>query len=108
MGICLRLLKLPLNSEIFVAEIGAYKIGDINKVCQIINPKYGIITAIGPMHLERFGGLENIFQTKMELAQSIPAGGWLFLPKEIKTKVSSLKLPVKIIDYFDQIEKHIH
>ncbi|MEK7528035.1 MAG: Mur ligase family protein [Patescibacteria group bacterium] len=105
LGICLRLLKLPLNSEIFVAEIGAYKIGDINKVCQIINPKYGIITAIGPMHLERFGGLENIFQTKMELAQSIPAGGWLFLPKEIKTKVSSLKLPVKIIDYFDQIEK---
>jgi len=105
LGICFRILKLPFKAEIFIAEIGAYHLSDIRQICNIIHPKHGIITAIGPMHLERFRTLENIFQTKMELALSIPANGWLFLPKDLKTKTSFLKLPVKIIDYFDQIEK---
>jgi UDP-N-acetylmuramoyl-tripeptide--D-alanyl-D-alanine ligase len=104
LGICFRLLKLHPNIQFFIAEIGAYQSGDVKQVCDIIHPKYGIITAIGPMHLERFGTLENVFQTKMELAQAIPSGGWLFLPKEIKDKVVSLKLPVKVVNYFDQIE----
>lgn len=70
LGIALDILKMPLDTEIFVCEMGAYKKGEIKQICNLVNPKIGIITTIGPMHLERFGSLEAIKQTKMELFDS--------------------------------------
>lgn len=66
---------LKPNTEIFIAEIGAYKIGDIKKLTQFLNPNIGVITAIGPQHLERFGSLENIAKAKQELFENLPVGG---------------------------------
>lgn len=59
--------KLTPQTEIFIAEMGAKKSGDIKEICKITNPKYGIITSIGPQHLETFKTLENIIDTKFEL-----------------------------------------
>lgn len=60
-----------------VIEMGAYYIGSIKKLCSLTPPKAGIITAVGVMHLERFGGQEQVFLAKSELAQAIPADGTL-------------------------------
>lgn len=59
--------RLTPQTEIFIAEMGAKKPGDIKEICKITNPSLGIITSIGPQHLETFKTLENIIDTKFEL-----------------------------------------
>ena len=57
--------------EIFICEMGATHIGDIKEICDIVEPKIGIITAIGPQHLESFKSVDNIIKTKFELMDSV-------------------------------------
>jgi UDP-N-acetylmuramoyl-tripeptide--D-alanyl-D-alanine ligase len=99
LAIAKQALFLPFNTQIFICEIGAYYPGDIQKVCQIIRPKVGILTAIGPMHLERFGTLENVLKTKMELAENLPKDGIFWVPKNLSSQITKFSLP-KNIHYF--------
>lgn len=64
----------PYN-QVFVCEMGAKQIGDIKEICEIVHPTMGIITAVGPMHLESFKTIENVTATKFELADYLPADG---------------------------------
>ncbi|MCM1006180.1 MAG: UDP-N-acetylmuramoyl-tripeptide--D-alanyl-D-alanine ligase [Prevotella sp.] len=61
--------------EIFICEMGAKQKGDIKEICDIVHPQTGIITAVGPMHLETFHSIENVQSTKFELADSLPDDG---------------------------------
>lgn len=70
------------NTQIFIAEAGAYKIGEIAKIAQFLKPDVGIITAVAPQHLERFGSLENIAKAKFELAENLPERGVAVLNNE--------------------------
>lgn len=65
--------------EIFIAEMGAKQAGDIREICDLVHPKYGVITSIGEQHLETFKTLDTIIATKFELADAIPADGAVFL-----------------------------
>ena len=60
--------------EIFVCEMGAKKKGEIKELCDIVHPHDGIVTSIGPQHLESFKSMENIISTKMALAHNINGG----------------------------------
>jgi len=60
-----------------VVEMGAYAVGSIARLCALTPPAAGLITAVGDMHLERFGSTDVIRQAKSELAQAVPAGGLL-------------------------------
>ena len=64
----------PYN-QIFVCEMGAKQRGDIKEICDIVHPQMGIITAVGPMHLESFKTIDNVCATKFELADALPADG---------------------------------
>ena len=70
---------LKPSHEIFICEMGARKVGEIREVCDIAHPNHGIITSVGPQHLETFFTMENIQKTKFELADALPEGGMLFL-----------------------------
>lgn len=59
----------------FVAEMGAYKNGEIKELCEIAYPKYGVLTSVGPQHLETFKTIDNVKQTKFELIESLPEDG---------------------------------
>lgn len=65
--------------QIFLCEMGARNVGDIKELCDIVHPDHGIITSIGPQHLESFHTMENIISTKFELADALPKGGTIFL-----------------------------
>ena len=67
--------KLSKFDDVFIAEMGAYVKGEINGLCKLVNPSYGIITSIGTAHLETFGSEENILNGKMELAEYLPSTG---------------------------------
>lgn len=71
--------SLKNTHEIFVCEMGARYVGEIKEICDIVHPSHGVITSIGPQHLETFLSLENIQKTKFELADALPEGGLLFL-----------------------------
>lgn len=71
---------LKPTHQIFICEMGAVKVGDIKQICDIVNPKIGIITSIGPQHLESFESIENVLNTKLELADAvIKNNGTVFL-----------------------------
>ena len=61
--------------QVFIAEMGATHVGDIKELVGLVRPKYGILTSIGPRHLDTFGSLENIASTKYELIQGLPKEG---------------------------------
>ncbi len=60
-----------------VMEMGAYNIGSIKRLCDFTPPKASLVTAVGIMHLERFGSPENVYIAKSEIAQALPADGIL-------------------------------
>lgn len=61
----------------FVVEMGAYRRGDIAELCELVQPRIGVLTAIGPAHLERFGNLEETGRAKGELGEALPPDGAL-------------------------------
>lgn len=65
--------------EVFIVEMGAKQNGDIKEICDLVHPAAGIITAVGEQHLESFKTIENVQKTKFELADAIPADGFVVL-----------------------------
>jgi hypothetical protein len=70
--------------QIFVCEMGAKQKGDIEEICNIVHPDMGIITAVGPMHLETFKNIETVCATKFELADAIPATGFVAINNDFE------------------------
>lgn len=69
-----REMMKPYN-QIFICEMGAKQVGDIKEICDMVHPQIGIVTAVGPMHLESFKSIENVQRTKFELVDALPADG---------------------------------
>jgi UDP-N-acetylmuramoyl-tripeptide--D-alanyl-D-alanine ligase len=73
------LLQLEAHHDVAVLEMGAYGPGDIALLSEIARPDIGIVTNIGPSHMERMGSLEVVAQTKGELVQALPSDGYAIL-----------------------------
>ena len=77
MGITKTVLEnLTITHQVFIAEMGARKNGEIDELCQIVKPTYGIVGTIGEQHLQTFGSFENIKRTKAELAKYVEKNGF--------------------------------
>ncbi|MEK6299709.1 MAG: UDP-N-acetylmuramoyl-tripeptide--D-alanyl-D-alanine ligase [Acidobacteriota bacterium] len=76
MGLC-RVINDDLKPEhqVFIAEMGAYRRGDVRELAELVSPRIGIITSIGPEHFERFKSMENIKATNYELIDLLPKTG---------------------------------
>ena len=79
-GVPLTLLSVKHDTDIIVIEMGANHIGEIESLCKIANPNFGIITNIGKAHLEGFGSKEGIVKAKSELYSHMKnIGGAVFV-----------------------------
>ncbi len=65
--------QLTPGTEVFIAEMGTYRRGEIAELCRWIPPRVAVITAIGPVHLERFGSEEAIVEAKSEILEPAAA-----------------------------------
>lgn len=84
--------------DILIAEMGAYKVGEIKDLCDLVRPKYGILTRIGTAHIEIFGSQENIQKGKFELIESLPSDGIGVLNGDDELQVNyKLKNDCKIV-----------
>ena len=66
-GVPLTILSMPRDTEFAVIEMGASSLGEIQRLCEIAAPNYGLITNIGQAHLEGFGGIDGVKKGKGEL-----------------------------------------
>lgn len=90
--------NLDKFDDIFIAEMGAYVKGEIKGLCNLVNPKYGILTRIGTAHLESFGSEQNIIDGKFELIESLPEDGFAVLNGDDEKQVNyKLKNKVRTI-----------
>ena len=61
--------------EVFICEMGAKQRHDVEEICNLVKPTIGVVTAVGPQHLESFKTIENVQRTKFELVDALPADG---------------------------------
>ena len=90
--------KLSSTHQLFICEMGAKYIGDIKEICDIVNPNFGIVTAIGPQHLDTFKSLDNVRKTKLELVDSLPENGLAFVNWEDEN-IRKSELPNNVVKF---------
>ena len=78
-GLPLTLLELEPKHERAVLEMGTYGPGEITRLAELAQPIVGVVTNVGPVHLERMGSIEAIAEAKSELVQALPASGTAIL-----------------------------
>ncbi len=87
-------------NDYFIAELGAFRKGDIKSRASIVKPKYGVLTKIGTAHLDTFGSIANTTETKFELIEFLPSDGVAFLNIDDELQVNyKIKNKVKVIWY---------
>lgn len=91
--------NLKPTHQIFVCEMGATNVGEIKEICDIVKPKIGVITAIGPQHLETFKSIDNIIKTKFELADSVKENGGVVFLNYGNEYIKNHKVDMKVITY---------
>ena len=67
---------LEPGHRVFVAEMGARHVGDIKEMCRLVHPQIGILTSVGPQHLDTFKTVERVSKTKYELIDALPEDGF--------------------------------
>jgi UDP-N-acetylmuramoyl-tripeptide--D-alanyl-D-alanine ligase len=78
-GLPLTVLALEPEHRYAVLEMGAQRVGEISMLCRIAPPRIGIVTLVGPAHLEYFGSVEAVERAKGELVQALPPNGLAIL-----------------------------
>ena len=79
-GLPLTLCRIEDDTEIAIVEMGMRGLGQIAELCEAARPHVGVITKIGPVHLELLGTLERVAQAKAELVEALPPGGTAVVP----------------------------
>ncbi len=78
-GMALTLLQLTPAHQKAVLEMGMYAKGEIAHLCQMSSPRIGVVTNVGPTHLERLGTIAAIAEAKSELVRALPGDGLAIL-----------------------------
>jgi UDP-N-acetylmuramoyl-tripeptide--D-alanyl-D-alanine ligase len=80
LGLPLTLCRLEPDSEAAIVEMGMRGVGQIAELCAIAKPDIGVITTVGPVHLELLGTVERVARAKAELIDGLPTGGTAVVP----------------------------
>ena len=67
--------ELDEKYDYFICEMGSYKIGETNEICQVVSPDFAILTGINEQHLDRFGSLENEIKAELESVEYVLSRG---------------------------------
>ena len=80
LGVPLTLGRLEPDTEVCIVEMGMRGLGQIAELCKIARPDIGVITAVGPVHLELVGSVDGVARSKAELVAALPEGGIAVVP----------------------------
>ncbi len=86
-GIAKTVFSAPFaNSDVFIAEMGARKKGDIAELCNLVKPDYAVFTGVCEQHISTFRSIENIFEEKSEIIKS---GADVVCGESLKERISA-------------------
>jgi UDP-N-acetylmuramoyl-tripeptide--D-alanyl-D-alanine ligase len=99
-GVPLTICRIEEDTELCISELGMRGPGQIAWLASFVRPDVGVITNIGPAHLEFLGSLENIARAKAELIEALPPGGIAVVPDEplLEPYLTRSDLTVKRVD----------
>jgi UDP-N-acetylmuramoyl-tripeptide--D-alanyl-D-alanine ligase len=103
-GVPLTLCRLEAETEVCVLELAMRGFGQIAALCEIARPDIGVVTNVGPVHLELVDSLEGVIRAKGELVAALPAGGTAIVPEDFPVDRDDLRVvrlgprPAKIVD----------
>jgi UDP-N-acetylmuramoyl-tripeptide--D-alanyl-D-alanine ligase len=92
-GLPLTILGAPADTEVLVVEMAMRGAGQIAELARIAEPDVGVITNVGPVHLELLGSLEAIRETKLELVRNLRPGGVAIVPRDLVEHVPGARTP---------------
>jgi len=81
-GLPLTMLRMPQDARYGVFEIGMNQVGEIGPLSDLLQPKIGIITDVGGVHLENFKSIEEIAREKARLAEQVDCSGMVILDRD--------------------------
>jgi UDP-N-acetylmuramoyl-tripeptide--D-alanyl-D-alanine ligase len=81
-GVPLTLSRLEPDTEVCILELAMRGFGQIAELCDIARPEIGVITNVGPVHLELVESLDGVVRAKSELIAALPPGGTAVVPEE--------------------------
>ena len=81
-GVPLTLCRLEPDTEVCILELAMRGFGQIADLCAIARPDIGLVTNVGPVHLELVGSLDGVRRAKSELIAALPPGGTAIVPRE--------------------------
>ena len=83
LGVPLTLCRLEPDTEVCVLELAMRGLGQIAALASVARPEIGVITGIGPVHLELVGTVAAVAQAKAELIEALPPGGVAIVPADV-------------------------
>jgi UDP-N-acetylmuramoyl-tripeptide--D-alanyl-D-alanine ligase len=90
LGLPLTLCRLERDTEICVLELAMRGLGQIADLAAVARPDVGVITNVGPAHLELVGSLEAVVRAKSELLDALPVGGVAVVPDDFPVERDDL------------------
>jgi UDP-N-acetylmuramoyl-tripeptide--D-alanyl-D-alanine ligase len=78
-GLPTTILNAPDNVEALVLEMGMRGFGEIARLCEVAQPRIGVVTAVSNAHTQRVGSIDGVTRAKRELVESLPLGGFAIL-----------------------------
>lgn len=81
-GVPLTLCRLELDTEVCILELSMRGFGQIAELSEISRPEIGVVTNVGPVHLELVDSLEGVIRAKSELVAALPPGGTAIVPED--------------------------
>jgi UDP-N-acetylmuramoyl-tripeptide--D-alanyl-D-alanine ligase len=91
-GLPLTLCRIEADTELVIVELAMRGFGQIAALCELARPHVGVITAIGPAHLEQVGSLEGVVRAKSELLTTLPSGGVAVVPPGFVVERDDLRI----------------
>jgi UDP-N-acetylmuramoyl-tripeptide--D-alanyl-D-alanine ligase len=97
LGVPLTLARLEPDTELLICELAMRGFGQIAELCEIARPTIGVITAIGPVHLEFVGSVEGVARAKAELLTALPSGATAVVPAGVRELEPHLRPDLVVI-----------
>ena len=107
-GVPLSILQITPQHEMAVIEMGANHVGEIQQLCKISQPDYGLITNVGKAHLEGFGNFENVIKAKTELYRYLEQNDGLVFINFNNTILKAHALNIRQYSYGTNQQADVH
>jgi UDP-N-acetylmuramoyl-tripeptide--D-alanyl-D-alanine ligase len=91
-GVPLTLCRVEPDTEVCILELAMRGFGQIADLCRIARPDIGVVTNVGPVHLELVGSLEGVLRAKSELIAALPPGGTAVVPEEFPVEREDIEV----------------